>query len=154
MIVKYFDGALPAPTDDKNDSEAKVLRTVASGMGAAVESFYEKFAVGAACGAAMEVVRAVDTYIEQTQPFRLAKDPAKLGQLATVLYHCAEALRIASLGLWPVMPWKIEALWTMLGIGYDTAGGNFHDWCAWGQLKPGTRISKTSPLFPRIVIEA
>ncbi len=153
MIVKYFDGVLPAPAIGRDDAEGRALRSAAGEMPGRVDSLYDKVAVGAACAAAMDLVRAVDTYIEQTQPFRLAKDPEKREKLATVLYYCAESLRIASLGLWPVIPAKIQALWQMLGVSYDIRHGLFHDWCLWGGLEPGAKITKGEPLFPRVVTD-
>jgi methionyl-tRNA synthetase len=105
--------------------------------------------------AALDLVRAIDSYIEQTQPFKMAKDPARLAEVGTILYHCAEAMRLASLLLWPLIPGKVEELWRRLGCGQYTqalankSAGNLAEWSKWGQLKPGTEILQGDPLFPR-----
>ncbi len=104
---------------------------------------------------ASKIVRSVDEYIEKTKPFSRAKDPAKLPEVGTILYNCAETLRIASLLLYPVIPAKVEELWRRLGCDYaqqlaaNGGRGNLAEWVKWGQLKPGTPILTGDPLFPR-----
>ena len=99
-------------------------------------------------------MRAIDSYIEQTQPFKLAKDPANLPAVGTILYNCAEALRVASVLLWPILPGKVQDLWQRLGCGAYTEAlskgqGQWDQWVQWGQLTPDTTIDKGDPLFPR-----
>ncbi len=104
---------------------------------------------------ALELVRAVDAYIEESKPFQLAKRAEQIPQVAAILYRCVEALRIASLLLWPVMPGKMEELWRHFGWGYytDTIArsglGCFDEWVQWGQLEVGSGIEPPPPLFPR-----
>ncbi|MDH3585051.1 MAG: methionine--tRNA ligase [Phycisphaerae bacterium] len=147
MIVKYFDGRVP-PSGREN-AEARTVRAAAEAMYDKLDACYRTVGVASANQAALDVVRAVDVYIEQTQPFRLAKDPEQRDRLGTILYHCAEALRIASLGLYPTLPAKIEQLWQMLGLSYDTNAGDLPRWCRWGGLKTGTEVRKAA-LFPRM----
>lgn len=143
MIAKYFDSKLPAPDTACEDEAAQRLRQGAEQLHAKVVESYEKLAIGAANHAAMEVVRAVDGYIEATQPFKLAKDPAQKVRLGTILYNCAEALRIAGLHLQPVLCEKAEKLLCQLGAESTRPCSR------WGQLKPGTSIVTGLPLFPR-----
>lgn len=150
MIVRYFDGKLPEPDNSNPDDFAEHLIQTAKGTYTAVNALYEKVAVSAANQAAMNLVSTIDGYIEQTQPFKLAKDPQKQTELATILYNCAESLRIASLCLYPVLSNKTPDLWSMLGVQYDPNRGNLEEWCKWGLLKPGTSISKGTAMFPRV----
>jgi len=108
-----------------------------------------------ACRSAVAVVSAVDAYIEKTAPFKLAKDPAKRPEVGAILYHCAEALRVVSVLLWPVIPDACEKVWARMGLDYkaemDAHGGRgrLHEWADWGGLRPGARIEKGAALFPR-----
>jgi len=107
-----------------------------------------------AANVAMTYVRTVDQAIDATRPFTLAKDPDKLPEVGTILYNCAEALRIASVLLWPFIPDACEAFWGRIGCGdYAEAltkgEGDLAAWTVWGQLEPGTPIEKGDPLFPR-----
>lgn len=152
MIARYFDGSLPAPAPGREDTEGRRVKTIASEMAAKIENLYAKISVGGANQAALDVVRAIDGYIEQTQPFKLAKDESQRDRLATILYYCAEALRIASIGLYPVMPTKMTQLWAALGVSYDAEGSDadFAAWTTWGGLKPGSTVTKGDALFPRM----
>jgi methionyl-tRNA synthetase len=146
MIVRYFEGKLPRPAHA--DTLANELREAAAGYFDRLDDAYDEVALVTGVGVSMELISRVDNYIELTQPFKLAKDESQREHLGTILYHCAEALRIASLGLAAVMPDKIQQLWLMLGVHYDLAHGNLADWCEWGQLTPGSPVSK-GVLFPR-----
>ncbi len=153
MIGKYFGGELPTPTDDAVEGfDWPALATSAAERHAGEA---EALSLAGMSDAALELVRSVDGYIEATQPFKLAKDAAKLPQVGTILYNCAEALRIASILLWPIIPGKAEEFWRRLGLDYaeqmsaNKGRGNLEAWCAWGGLKPGTPIEKGAALFPR-----
>ncbi len=101
------------------------------------------------------LIQAIDGLIEQTAPFKLAKDPAKLPEVGTILYNCAEALRIASILLWPIIPAKCEEIWRRIGCSHyaealkDNGRGQLAEWVKWGQLKPGTPLQTGDALFPR-----
>jgi methionyl-tRNA synthetase len=90
----------------------------------------------------------VDGYINATEPFKVAKDESRRDELAAILYHCAEALRIASLGLYPAMPDKITEMWSRMGVQLE-AGDTYESLAQWGGLQPGTAIVKGEALFPR-----
>jgi methionyl-tRNA synthetase len=83
----------------------------------------------------------------------MAKDPAKMPDVAAVLYHCAEALRIAANLLAPAMPAKMSDVLTRLGQQPPRPDGSFarplSELCAWGLLTPGTKVTKGEGLFPR-----
>ena len=80
-------------------------------------------------------------------------------EVGTILYNCAEALRIASVLLWPFIPDKCEAFWSRIGCAQyaeqlkDNGRGDLEAWVKWGQLEPGTPIEKGEPLFPRYQVE-
>lgn len=151
MISRYFSGRLPSP---KAPDPAPVLPDKARDTLRHYHQAMEQLDLTSALNAAMDLVRAVDNYIEQTQPFKLARDPEKLDQVGTILYNCAEALRIASLLLWPAMPHKTAELWRRLGCNYaaqldQSRRGNLDAWSAWGQLQPTQPLEPGPPLFPR-----
>lgn len=112
MIGKYFDGRLPVGAHDAAGPQAPfdwpvlVAAAVAKARHAA-----QAFDVPGMLAPAGELVRQVDGYISATEPFRLAKlaatDPAKRAELAGILAHCAEALRVAALLYSPAMPAKM-----------------------------------------------
>ncbi len=155
MTARYFDGKLPEPGEEPESANGiehdrvidKAVRDYTKAM--------KSLELSKAADAAMGIVRAVDSYIEATQPFQLAKQDGKLPQVGTVLYNCAESLRVASLLLWPFLPEKVQEMWQRTGCGHyadalaDRGGGDLDNWRQWGQSQPGSEIQKGDPLFPR-----
>src|SRR5204862_2682497 len=64
-------------------------------------------------------------------------------------YTSAEALRIATALLSPVLPQSAPKIWTQLGIAGSLDDLRF-DTLKWGGLQPGQTIGEVSPVFPRI----
>jgi methionyl-tRNA synthetase len=151
MIGRYFGGAAP----EGGMGEAGELRAAAERCVPAYRSAMDALQLDEAAAAAMELVRGIDGYIERTAPFRLAKDPERMPEVGAILYDCAEAMRIASLLLWPVLPEKMEEVWRRIGgDGYlaavvERGRGRLDEWIVWGMLRPGTPIAKGEALFPR-----
>ncbi len=148
MIAKYFGGAAPDP----GGVTLHAGHDWPAIAGAAVENARAKVESWDLAGALLEgiaLLRRVDGYINATEPFRVAKDPSRTRELGSILYHCAEAIRIASLILWPAMPAKIEDLWGRLSCPVRVGADSFDSLAAWGGLRPGARIEKGDALFMR-----
>jgi methionyl-tRNA synthetase len=109
----------------------------------------ERLDPAGSAAAALGLIRKVDAFINLTEPFKLARDESKREELGAILHQCLEALRIASLLLWAIMPGKMAELWEALNQTIDPAEGKLDDLAAWGGLQPGTKVSKIA-LFPRL----
>ena len=149
MIGRYCDGVLPEATEEVEGTEA--LQSAVSGSVARYVKGFEAFRLELAAQAAVDVFRAVDLYIDRTQPFKLAKDPAQGAAVSSILYHCAEGIRIGSMLLRPILPDRMGELWRRYGLSDPEAMGEdaFMAWMAWGGGVPGTPIEKGDPLFAR-----
>jgi methionyl-tRNA synthetase len=97
-----------------------------------------------------EIVNATNKYVDETAPWSLAKEEKDRPRLATVLYEALEALRIIALLVAPFMPSTSEKMWSQLGIEENLWEQNFKENGKWGGLKPGRKVVKPTPLFPRI----
>ena len=152
MAGRYFEGRLPANAGE-DESE---WRSVVESCIASYREAMDALQLDRAADAAMELIRRVDGYIERTQPFRLAKQEGRLPEVGTILRNCAEAIRIASLLLWPVIPRTAEEMWRRIGCGaYAEAlagrdRGELGLWTQWGRLPAGASITKGEALFPRV----
>jgi methionyl-tRNA synthetase len=150
MIAKYFEGKMPAaPAGSSTVADACAK---AAGLASARASDLD---LGGALQLGIDVVRAVDGYINATEPFKLAKkieaEPALKAQLATILCNCAEGVRIASLFLAPAMPDKMADLWGRWNCA-PASGVPLSELTAFGgahALKAGTVIEKGEALFMR-----
>ena len=107
----------------------------------------ESFSLSQAIESVMVLIREVDVFINETAPFKLAKDESKTPELGAILYQCLETLRIASILLDPVIPIKMNEFRT--AICAETTNHTFEKETAWGGLEAGIKIEKVA-LFPRV----
>jgi len=150
MIDKYFDGVLPAYTAEATPYDAP-LEQLASETVAAVEQAMERMEFSVALSSIWQLVSRTNKYIDETQPWVLAKSEEQRQQLGSVMYHLAESLRIISIMLQPFLTHAPHVIWSQLGI----SAGKLTEWESiktFGQLPEGTRVSKGDPLFPRLEV--
>ncbi|EFM09906.1 methionyl-tRNA synthetase [Paenibacillus curdlanolyticus YK9] len=148
MIDKYFDGAIPAYTGDVTAFDV-LLRQQAVESIEAIEAAMEKMEFSVALTALWQLVSRTNKYIDETQPWVLAKDESKRAELASSMYHLAESLRIVSIVLQPFLTNAPRAMWAQLGI----EAGELTTWDSaksFGTLPGGTRVSKAEPMFMRL----
>jgi len=140
MIQRYRSGVVPEPNDKALQSEAEeTVSTYREGMN-------RLDFVGALEALWGFVVRS-NQYVEESAPWKLAKDPASARQLDGVLYNLAESARLISVLVTPFMPTIAQQMREQLG-----AAGKlqvFAEEIVWGRLVPGTKIGQITPLFPK-----
>jgi methionyl-tRNA synthetase len=96
-----------------------------------------------------DFVGVLNRHIVQHEPWKLAKDPAQARRLDDILYSVAEGLRLVAVLLAPVIPRAAETLHAAVGGEGEAARASLATF-RWGVLKPGARIVRGQPLFPRI----
>jgi len=146
MINRYFDGKLPAPGEIGGDEQT--VQAAAADLRASATGAMESCCFGLYLDKITELIGATNRYIDVTEPFKLAKDESQVERLGTILYTCAEAVRIVLTYLSPLMPETmaegLEQLNWKMG-----AEGSITEAAEWGRLTPGTQVRKPEPLFPR-----
>jgi methionyl-tRNA synthetase len=149
MINKFSQGAVPEPMESEpQDIE---LAEAATAMAKKYIDQMNSFAFSRALQSVWKVISLANKYIVTSEPWVLAKDPAKTGRLNTVLYHLAETLRLISLVMEPITPATSRKMRQSLGlIAGVAAEPNLVDHSGWGLTKPGQVISAGPPLFPRL----
>jgi methionyl-tRNA synthetase len=148
MVVKYLDGVIPAPSDLQPVDQA--LQEVSARVLPQLAKQMDDLAFNKALDAIWEIVSAGNKYIDETAPWALAKAAKDQPRLGTVLYQALEALRICALLIAAFMPTTAERMWSQLGMQKDLWEHNIQENGKWGGLKPGRKVVKPSPLFPRI----
>jgi methionyl-tRNA synthetase len=149
MIGKYFDGVLP-PEQQEGDTimfEGFDWKEKCNHSRVQWSDLMNSFSLAKAADIAMGLIRDVDLFINDTAPFKLAKDDTKKPELSAILYQSLETLRIASVLLSPIIPKKMATFHE--AIGFDGNENTFEENTRWGGLTPGSEISKVA-LFPRI----
>ena len=122
-------------------------------LGTYIDKLYAK---GDLYGAARDVgsfIRLVDGFISANEPWRLvdSSDTNARVELERTLYTAAEAIRIITALLYPVLPYATGKVWAQLGLGdieVAAKNGELNN-LEWGGLKPGTKLGPLSPIFPR-----
>src|SRR5580658_9828584 len=108
MIQRYRGGRLPAGVSQlAGETAAAWDRAVAA---------YRANALQEALQECVALVTRANQYIDQTAPFKIAKDPARAGDLDNILVTLAEVCRALGVLLWPVMPGAMEKLQRQLGL--------------------------------------
>ena len=138
MLKSYRAGRVPAPS---TGLAAEAQRAVES-----VRAAYREFRLQGAMVAAWELVNRANKYVEETAPFKLAKDPAQAARLDEVLYTLVEACRVLGVLLWPVIPETATKIHAQLGLA---AAPDRYEAAAWGGLQEGHVVGEPQPLFPR-----
>jgi methionyl-tRNA synthetase len=150
MVVKNFEGLLPAPGD--LTAAEKVLTDLLVKTAEQADTSIRAFDFQTGIVAVKEFIDAVNLYVTEQEPWTLAKkeDEQSRLRLATILYTVCESLRAISILYSPLMPKSMAALWSDIGASESNIGKNFSDAAVWGQLVPGVKITKSESLFPRI----
>ncbi|MED4877934.1 methionine--tRNA ligase [Anoxybacillus geothermalis] len=150
MIEKYFGGAIPpyrgpkTPFDrDLSETAREVVRQYEEAM--------ERMEFSVALSAVWQLIGRTNKYIDETQPWVLAKEESKREELASVMAHLAESLRHTAVLLQPFLTRTPERIFTQLGIS-DRSLKEWDSLYDFGLIPEGTNVQKGEPLFPRLDI--
>ena len=122
------------------------VASVATRVTADVKSQLERNELQAALQSIWALVTRANQYVEETAPFKLAKDPAQAARLDEVLYNLCEACRVIAVLLWPFLPTTATKIYEQLGL---SGAPKELTAATWGGLKQGHAIGTPAPLFPR-----
>src|SRR5437870_4123066 len=146
MISRYFHGEAPYPsqTAARKSIDTDIAETARKTI-ADFSALFDQYQFSRALEAAWGLVASVDKYIVENEPWALGEkqDEESRARLATVLYTCAEALRIVTALAHPVIPEATAKIWTQLGLG-EIKKYPLQD-LRWGQLHLGTKLGKIEP---------
>ncbi|HMD60434.1 MAG TPA: class I tRNA ligase family protein [Opitutaceae bacterium] len=146
MTNRFAGGAVPGRGAEA-DAEAE-LRKQWEPTGKEYVALFEQFQFHTALERLFAFVRSINGYVERRAPWKLAKsaEPADKALLQGSLAAIAEALRLVSVALRPVMPGAAERISGVLG--YQPAGA-WLDELAWGGRLSGSKVASGLVLFPR-----
>jgi methionyl-tRNA synthetase len=156
MIVQYCAGIVPAPGSLLDVDRAIINATLT--VQQEVECELADFALHKAIGAVWALIAAVNKYIVETEPWRLARNAreengatAAAQRLATTLFVPAAALFYIARLLRPFLPDTAAAIIQQLGLSPDADEAVS---ASWGQVVIGTRVQPGALLFPKFVVDA
>jgi methionyl-tRNA synthetase len=143
MVEKYRGLRLPA-----SPTAPGPLNDVAVQAVDAYRAAMDQLALHEAIAAVFRLVDASNEFIAASEPWTLAKDPAKADQLTGVLFDAAEALRVAAVLLLPAMPAAAAEILRRAGETTPVDRVTLAD-AAWKAQAPRTLV-KGPALWPRL----
>jgi methionyl-tRNA synthetase len=147
MIEKYCGNKIPSVA--KNSELASLLADTVKNADKSICDLDFQGGINAI----MDFCKRVNGYVTESEPWVVAKDPGRKAELDEILYNTAESLRALAVLLHPVMPEVTAKLWASLGarekLG-DISTQRIDQLSNWGQLPPGSIVTKTDVLFPRL----
>jgi methionyl-tRNA synthetase len=153
MVHKYCGGVVPEPTETWSQHGGELLSKSAEQSIALFSDYFDKLDFSRALEAVWDLVALTDAMLTGNAPWKLAskEDAASREAMINCLYNAAEAIRITTALVYPILPESAARVWQQLGLGEIkiAASQSFLTHLAWGGLKPGTRFSEPAPLFPR-----
>ncbi len=149
MIERFAQGVVPAHTHAAETEMEVRLRKTINGLFTSAERHITSLEFNRALESIWELVQLGNQYVDKSAPWTLARKPEDKARLHAVLYHAGETLRILSLVLYPFLPHTAQEMARQLGLTVDLANPQ-PDELNWGFLRPGTKIARGQPLFPRI----
>ena len=152
MVHKYFGGVLPeagAETAAEAALRESAVRTIA-----AFGPQFDELNFSEALKTLWLLVAETDGYLTANAPWKRPPDRPEAEHVALqarVLATAAEAIRIVTALVYPILPESATKVWRQLGLGeiQDAAKQAFLTQLHWGGLNTGTRFGEPAPLFPR-----
>ncbi|WP_025028174.1 methionine--tRNA ligase [Caldalkalibacillus mannanilyticus] len=151
MINKYVEGKIPPYVEGATEYDHSLVQLVYETR-EKVEKALEKMEFSIALTAIWQLVSRTNKYIDETQPWVLAKDEANQSTLGSVLYHLVETIRHISIMIQPFMTQAPKKIWAQLGL----AEGKETSWeslSTFGMIQAGTQVQTGQPIFPRLDVQ-
>jgi methionyl-tRNA synthetase len=139
MIGKYRGGVVPQAEPPQE------LATEFDGLADEVCAAMDRCEISSALEAIWRRVRALNRFVQDQEPWKLAKDESAAEKLDQVLYGLAEGLRVAGVLLLAILPEKADRLLVALGAEQRSIE------CArFGNVGGGAELGELEQLFPRV----
>jgi methionyl-tRNA synthetase len=152
MVHKYFGGVMPE-AGAETDAE-KALRESAARAIAAFGPEFDAMNFSESLKSLWLLVAETDGYLTANAPWKKPAERSDEDHVllqARVLATAAEAIRVITALVYPILPESAAKVWSQLGQGdiSEAAKEFFLTNLAWGGLKAGTKFGEPAPLFPR-----
>lgn len=144
MVQRYRGGTVP---DDLRAGDAPLERAGQEAIAAYTRAMDAQDLQAGAAGI-IELASRANRYVEETAPWKLAKDKRD-GELDTVLAHLVRTVaRLAVLAA-PFIPAKAQEIWTALGTARPLGDVRLAELADLAVARQ--RVAKPPPLFPKPV---
>lgn len=148
MIEKYFDGNVPSVKGFVTAFDEN-LQQMAKNTKESVEEAMENMEFSVALTSIWQFVSRTNKYIDETQPWVLAKDEDRVQELSSVMAHLAESLRQVGILLKPFLTQTPAKIFSQLGFEEEGIL-SWNSLNEFGAISEGVKVQKAEPIFPRL----
>jgi len=142
MAAKYREGVVRYGEAETRARGEQTCAQVVSEYEAALD----RFEPNAALQAAGKLATWCNGLVEETAPWKLAKDSGQAEKLDAVLFTLAESLRVLAILISPILPQAAAGIFAQLNWSEPFRLADL----GWGVLPEGHQLGKPTPLFPRL----
>lgn len=154
MINKYEGGVTP-DYHDTDDEASQELQKMAADATEEYKHLMDTVHLSDALSAVWKLISQTNKYIDQSEPWVLAKqqatDEASAKQLANVMAHLAASLRLIAILISPAMPNAAFEILNQLGLDastFDIKNAKLNDFVGGRKV-----VENGEPIFPRVDVK-
>lgn len=146
MINKYFDSTIKKPSKTFFDVDEDLKMSVKLSL-TVYQQNMDRYKVSSAILHLWSAISRTNKYIDETEPWALAKEEDKKDELEGVLYNLVESLRLIGIALTPILVDASKQLFEQLNIPKEL---QTWDSLEFGKIETLTVTDTPTPLFPRL----
>lgn len=150
MVEKYNKGIVPeakVSTDFDGD-----LQNLVNNLSARFDDAMNRMQFNEAFEELWKLIRRANKYIDETMPWKLAKEEDSKEELNTVLYYLMEVLRVVAVFLKPMLSVTAHKILEQINISTDDA--TLDSVSSFGGYPAGNKVKRGENLFERLDIDA
>lgn len=151
MMNKYFDGVIPVEGNEQTEFDA-ALQQQAKDVIEKYEVNMDRMQFSMVLSDVWSLISRSNKYIDETQPWVLAKSEDDKAKLGSVMWHLAESLRQTAVLLQPFLTNAPKQIAEQLGLSADSL--SWESLLDSSTIAVGTKVvEKGVPIFPRLEVE-
>lgn len=151
MMNKYFDGVIPVEGNEPTEFDT-ALQQQAKDVIEKYEVNMDRMQFSMVLSDVWSLISRSNKYIDETQPWVLAKSGDDKAKLGSVMWHLAESLRQTAVLLQPFLTNAPKQIAEQLGLSADAL--SWDTLLDSSTIAVGTRVvEKGVPIFPRLEVE-
>jgi methionyl-tRNA synthetase len=150
MLHKYFDGKVPAEVafaDERLEGLRQGLKARVNGLHGAIQERVEAYDLDGALERVWELIWDANSFVNESAPFKLAKDEARKQDLQASMHALLEVAHVLAFACKPFLPDAAGRIASQLAID---ASGTLPESMCWGMFPAGHAINRPEPLFARL----
>ncbi|MBR1729234.1 MAG: methionine--tRNA ligase [Selenomonadaceae bacterium] len=150
-MINKFQGGIVNAFDGESEID-KSLKNDAINTATEYKNLMENIQLSDAVKKVWTFISRANKYIDETMPWKLAKDETQKQTLSNTLYNLVESLRIISILISPLMPSTAQKIFEQLNLN-DFEKIQIEDALTFGKFPINHKINKPQQLFPRIEVK-